>query len=89
MTIVASEIDRFNRLGATWWNRAGPMRPLQVINELRRMRPGATAPIANSSGACRGRRRALGRQARQRKKRVRHPGHQEGVIKMDPKCFSQ
>lgn len=35
MTIIASEIERFNRLGATWWNSAGPMRPLHVINELR------------------------------------------------------
>ena len=35
MKIIASEIDRFNRLGATWWNNAGPMRPLHVINELR------------------------------------------------------
>ena len=34
MTIIASEIERFNRLGATWWNSAGPMRPLHVINEL-------------------------------------------------------
>jgi len=35
MTIIASEIDRFNQLSATWWNSAGPMRPLHVINELR------------------------------------------------------
>lgn len=35
MTIIASEIDRFNRLSATWWNSAGPMRPLHVINDLR------------------------------------------------------
>lgn len=35
MTIIASEIDRFNRLSAIWWNSAGPMRPLHVINELR------------------------------------------------------
>ena len=35
MTIIASEIERFNRLGATWWNSAGPMRPLHVVNELR------------------------------------------------------
>jgi len=27
--------ERFNRLAATWWNSAGPMRPLQVINVLR------------------------------------------------------
>ncbi len=35
MTTIASEIDRFNRLSATWWNSAGPMRPLHVINDLR------------------------------------------------------
>jgi 2-polyprenyl-6-hydroxyphenyl methylase/3-demethylubiquinone-9 3-methyltransferase len=35
MTIIVSEIDRFNRLSATWWNSAGPMRPLHVINALR------------------------------------------------------
>ena len=35
MTIVATEIDRFNRLSATFWNSAGPMRPLHVLNDLR------------------------------------------------------
>lgn len=35
MTAVASEIDRFNRLAATWWDSAGPMRPLHVLNRLR------------------------------------------------------
>lgn len=35
MTIIASEIDRFDRLSSTWWNSSGPMRPLHVINELR------------------------------------------------------
>jgi len=35
MTIIASEIDRFDRLGSTWWNSVGPMRPLHVINDLR------------------------------------------------------
>ncbi|MCC7216447.1 MAG: bifunctional 2-polyprenyl-6-hydroxyphenol methylase/3-demethylubiquinol 3-O-methyltransferase UbiG [Burkholderiales bacterium] len=35
MTALASEIDRFNRLSATWWNAAGPMRPLHVVNALR------------------------------------------------------
>jgi 2-polyprenyl-6-hydroxyphenyl methylase/3-demethylubiquinone-9 3-methyltransferase len=35
MTIIASEVDRFNRLSATWWNPMGPMRPLHVVNELR------------------------------------------------------
>lgn len=35
MTTIASEIQRFNRLGATWWNPVGPMRPLHVVNALR------------------------------------------------------
>jgi 2-polyprenyl-6-hydroxyphenyl methylase/3-demethylubiquinone-9 3-methyltransferase len=35
MTGVASEIARFNRLAATWWDAAGPMRPLHVLNRLR------------------------------------------------------
>jgi 2-polyprenyl-6-hydroxyphenyl methylase/3-demethylubiquinone-9 3-methyltransferase len=35
MTIIASKIQRFNRLGATWWNPEGTMRPLYVVNALR------------------------------------------------------
>jgi len=35
MTVIASEIDRFNRLSATWWDPRGPMRPLHVVNALR------------------------------------------------------
>jgi len=35
MTAIASEIERFNRLSATWWNTEGPMRPLHVVNALR------------------------------------------------------
>ncbi len=35
MTAIASEIERFNRLSATWWNPEGPMRPLHVVNALR------------------------------------------------------
>ena len=35
MSSVASEIERFDRLSATWWNPEGPMRPLHVVNELR------------------------------------------------------
>jgi len=35
MTAIRSEIERFDRLGATWWNPSGPMRPLHVINALR------------------------------------------------------
>lgn len=34
-TIRSDEVARFNRLAATWWNSAGPMRPLHVINGLR------------------------------------------------------
>ena len=34
-TIRNDEVARFNRLAATWWNSAGPMRPLHVINGLR------------------------------------------------------
>ncbi len=34
-TIRANEVERFNRLAATWWNRTGPMRPLHVVNDLR------------------------------------------------------
>jgi len=32
---IASEVDRFNRLAATWWDSTGPMRPLHVVNLLR------------------------------------------------------
>ena len=35
MTVITSEIERFNRLSATWWNSKGPMRPLHVVNALR------------------------------------------------------
>lgn len=31
-TARPEEVDRFNRLAATWWNRRGPMRPLHVVN---------------------------------------------------------
>ena len=34
-TIRSDEVERFNRLSASWWNPAGPMRPLHVINGLR------------------------------------------------------
>ncbi len=34
-TIRSDEVQRFNRLAATWWDRTGPMRPLHVINDLR------------------------------------------------------
>ena len=35
MTAIATEIERFNRLSATWWDSLGPMRPLHVVNALR------------------------------------------------------
>ena len=35
MTAIPAEIERFNRLSATWWNKLGPMRPLHVVNALR------------------------------------------------------
>jgi 2-polyprenyl-6-hydroxyphenyl methylase / 3-demethylubiquinone-9 3-methyltransferase len=35
MTAIASEIERFDRLSATWWDPLGPMRPLHVVNALR------------------------------------------------------
>lgn len=34
-TVRTEEVERFDRLAATWWNRTGPMRPLHVVNELR------------------------------------------------------
>jgi 2-polyprenyl-6-hydroxyphenyl methylase / 3-demethylubiquinone-9 3-methyltransferase len=34
-TVRPDEVGRFNRLAATWWDRAGPMRPLHVVNSLR------------------------------------------------------
>lgn len=35
MSVIDAEIARFDRLSATWWNAAGPMRPLHVTNGLR------------------------------------------------------
>ncbi|MFT6590946.1 MAG: 2-polyprenyl-6-hydroxyphenyl methylase/3-demethylubiquinone-9 3-methyltransferase [Rhodoferax sp.] len=35
MTAITAEIERFNRLSATWWDSLGPMRPLHVVNALR------------------------------------------------------
>jgi 2-polyprenyl-6-hydroxyphenyl methylase/3-demethylubiquinone-9 3-methyltransferase len=35
MSALADEIARFDRLGATWWDPNGPMRPLHVTNALR------------------------------------------------------
>jgi 2-polyprenyl-6-hydroxyphenyl methylase/3-demethylubiquinone-9 3-methyltransferase len=35
-TLLPDELTRFNRLAATWWDSEGPMRPLHVVNALRR-----------------------------------------------------
>lgn len=35
MTAILAEIERFNQLSLTWWNKRGPMRPLHVVNALR------------------------------------------------------
>jgi len=35
-TAMADELDRFDRLAATWWDPMGPMRPLHVVNALRK-----------------------------------------------------
>jgi 2-polyprenyl-6-hydroxyphenyl methylase/3-demethylubiquinone-9 3-methyltransferase len=35
MTAIAAEVERFNRLATVWWDSAGPMRPLHVVNALR------------------------------------------------------
>lgn len=35
MAAIISEVERFNRLSVTWWNKHGPMRPLHVVNALR------------------------------------------------------
>lgn len=34
-TVRPDEVERFNRLAATWWDPSGPMRPLHVTNALR------------------------------------------------------
>ena len=41
MTAIASEVERFDRLSATWWDASGPMRPLHVVNALREAHIGA------------------------------------------------
>jgi 2-polyprenyl-6-hydroxyphenyl methylase/3-demethylubiquinone-9 3-methyltransferase len=35
MTAIPAEIQRFDKLSSTWWNKLGPMRPLHVVNALR------------------------------------------------------
>lgn len=35
MTVITTEIERFNRLSTTWWNNTGPMLALHVVNALR------------------------------------------------------
>ena len=34
-SIDPADVERFERLGASWWNPRGPMRPLHQINPLR------------------------------------------------------
>jgi 2-polyprenyl-6-hydroxyphenyl methylase/3-demethylubiquinone-9 3-methyltransferase len=34
-SVTASEIEKFGRLAARWWDPAGPMRPLHAMNPLR------------------------------------------------------
>lgn len=35
MTAIPAEIQRFDSLSSTWWNKRGPMQPLHVVNALR------------------------------------------------------
>lgn len=35
VTVIASEVERFDRLSRVWWDRHGPLRPLHVVNDLR------------------------------------------------------
>lgn len=37
-SVVPDQVERFDRLSQTWWNARGPMRPLHVVNGLRRAR---------------------------------------------------
>ena len=41
ISVLPDQIERFDRLSATWWHARGPMRPLHVVNALRR---GASKP---------------------------------------------
>jgi 2-polyprenyl-3-methyl-5-hydroxy-6-metoxy-1,4-benzoquinol methylase len=54
-TIVAKEMERFNRLSATFWNSAGPMRPLHVLNDLRlcarKLRRAETSSLNSEQGS--------------------------------------
>lgn len=38
LSALPDQIERFDRLSATWWYARGPMRPLHVVNALRRGR---------------------------------------------------
>jgi 2-polyprenyl-6-hydroxyphenyl methylase/3-demethylubiquinone-9 3-methyltransferase len=38
VSVLPDQIERFDRLSATWWHASGPMRPLHVVNALRRGR---------------------------------------------------
>ncbi len=42
ISVLPDQIERFDRLSATWWHARGPMRPLHVVNALRRGRIEAT-----------------------------------------------
>ena len=35
MTAILAEIEKFDQLSVTWWDKRGPMRPLHVVNALR------------------------------------------------------
>ncbi len=37
-SVLQDQVERFDRLSHTWWNAHGPMRPLHVVNGLRRAR---------------------------------------------------
>jgi 2-polyprenyl-6-hydroxyphenyl methylase / 3-demethylubiquinone-9 3-methyltransferase len=57
-TIRDDEIERFNRLAATWWNPQGPMKPLHVVNGLRhgfvlaQIAQHFERPLGDLSGLC-------------------------------------
>jgi 2-polyprenyl-6-hydroxyphenyl methylase / 3-demethylubiquinone-9 3-methyltransferase len=42
VSVLPDQVERFDRLSATWWHARGPMRPLHVVNALRRGRIEAT-----------------------------------------------
>ena len=38
VSVLPDQVERFDRLSSTWWHARGPMRPLHVVNALRRGR---------------------------------------------------